>query len=316
MIVLATDRSGSALEEALLEEEPEAAVVSSSADPDDVIGLFNEAPKAVLPAGQGAVQIAAQMAKVLGVPHERDEVVSRLVGTVGSHPGDSRVAAPGQRYSADVVTREGRHLIAAIWEEAWKPAPDEPRISSRISVAHDCELGELITGAVESTLGEMGIANHATHAEIEVLDGEIRVSTVRGAPTWPEVPVDAGFSAFGTSFEHLVVEAALRPHEFDRRILRPPRRKRTALGCCHLWVDGEPSGADGLRVLRRLPGFHSLLVNRGRAADTPDLFATAAFIDADRDLISSSIAIVSELEDSGALLARDQEFISYATEFN
>jgi len=220
---------------------------------------------------------------------------------------------PGRWYGVDTVSRNGRHVVAGAYEHRMDEVAGRLVLRHRISLGHGFEppgLLDLAIGALDQT----GIEHGAAHVEIVSSHDGLAVSDVLSAPRVPAVPADAAFAAFGYSHQHLLVEQVLRPDEFMRRLDWPARSSRCCLAVAPLRMGAGDTieASDGLRVLRRLTGFHGLF--RLAPLDARSLTAavaataTATFVHPDRDSIENSLKVLHEMEDSGFLFGYGQPF--------
>ena len=105
----------------------------------------------------------------------------------------------------------------------------------------------------------------------------------------------------------------MRPREFERRLVQPLTPGVITLAMALLRSPGgvTPGGWFGLRVLRRLTGFHSV-VGVVRPDPGDGAVMCAVFVSPDRVSVANSLAILHELEDSGALFTSDKQLFGLA----
>jgi|GEM_PF-3836034 len=218
---------------------------------------------------------------------------------------------PGTCFGVDTVSHDGEHFIAGIYEHRLDEVDGRLFLRHRISRSIGTEPLGLVEAAM-TALDQIGIINGAGYLEIVSSDEGFAFADVLAAPLVPAVPADTAFTAFGYSHQHLLAEQVLRPHEFQRRLEWPPRRLRCCIAIAPLrtWTDAAIEASDGLRVLRRLTGFHSVsrLVPWGSSLDAGGVAGIASFVHSDQASVENSLKVLHEMEDSGFFFGHGQPF--------
>ena len=223
--------------------------------------------------------------------------------------------AEGQRYRMDTVSLDGAHVVTMAYEAISNVRKGRRLTRSLLALPNNAladALGELVRGG----LTRLGITDGAASTEIVVSEQGPRIQEIIAAPTL-EPPADACFAAFGFTHPHISTEAVLRPVEFGRRRDHPPRRTRSVFGFAplHSAASGAVQNFDGLRMVRRLAGFHSItgisLAAPG-AAGLSQAPVLAAFVHPDRASVSNSLMLLREMDASGSIFVSDLPLIDYA----
>jgi hypothetical protein len=218
-----------------------------------------------------------------------------------------------RRLSVDVVSRGGAHVSAGVYEHRVDLCAGQEVFRHRLSLAPYDETALVACAYARTCLDGLGVVDGATCVEIELSFAGPRLVDVLPAPAVPAVPADAAFSAFGHSHQHLYVESLLRPRDFERRLARPlsPGRTTLAIAALRNWRGSSAVGFAGLRLMRRLTGFHSvspILSPQGEGGTV----AIASFVHSDRAPVENSLTVLHEYEDSHAFFAVDDELIGFA----
>jgi hypothetical protein len=218
---------------------------------------------------------------------------------------------PGRRLGIDTVSHNGRHLIAGIYEHRVDETAGRLVLRHRISLSPGTEPKGLVEVVIEA-LDQIGIEHGAAHLEIVDSHDGLAVIDVLPAPMVTAVPADAAFAAFGFSHQHLLAEQVLRPNEFQRRLDWPLRSSLSCIAMAPLRICSGAAieASDGLRVLRRLTGFHSFscLAPSETKSGTGGVAAIATFVHPDRDSVENSLKVLHEMQDSGFLFGYGQPF--------
>lgn len=241
---------------------------------------------------------------------EADEALSRV------SPRSRAVAiaiAFDRRLSVDVVSRAGAHVNAGVYEHRIDLRVGREELRHRISLPLQDEAAAKAWAYARDCLDGLGVVDGATCVEIELTSAGQQLVDVSPAPVLPAIPADAAFTAFGHSHQHLYVESLLRPRDFERRLVRPlsPGRTTLAIAPLHNWRGSGAAGFAGLRLLRRLTGFHSVTPFLSSFKGSGPV-AIASFVHADRASVENSLAVLHEYEDSHAFFAVDDELIGFA----
>jgi hypothetical protein len=219
----------------------------------------------------------------------------------------------GRRISVDVVRARGMHVVAGVYEHRVDVRGGQQFLRHRLSMALDETAAVVACAYARACLDRLGVHDGATCVEIELSSKGPALIDVLPAPFVPAIPADAAFAAFGHSHQHLFMEAILRPQEFERRTARPLCPGKTTLAIAPLWnwKGSDAGGFAGLRLLRRLTGFHGLTpISSHRGSDGP--VAIASFVHPDRVSVENSLTILHEYEDSHGFFAQHDELIGFA----
>lgn len=163
-------------------------------------------------------------------------------------------------------------------------------------------------------LGALGIREGAAHTEVMLTPAGPRLVEVNSRVMGPSLAPDPYHAAFGYSHQHLVAERFLRPDDFARRFELPYTAARTmAKIFLRTPRPGVLRAIDGARVLRRMPGFHSIdrLPVVGEAIRDRHLTTGAGgiayLVHEDEELLQSSLGVIHALEDTGGFYRLDEQ---------
>ncbi|GAA2482808.1 ATP-grasp domain-containing protein [Streptomyces gobitricini] len=212
----------------------------------------------------------------------------------------------GTQYIVNTVSMAGRHLLTEVYAERidhTEGAPVLRHIVSRpVLTPAEAEMADYVFRCLDA----LGIREGAAHTEVMLTAGGPRLVEVNSRIMGPSLAPDPYHAAFGYSHQHLVAERFLRPDDFARRFDAPYGAAR-AVAKIFLRPDrpGVLLSADGVRTLRRLPGFHS--VDRLPAVGEPlkDRHLTtgacgiAFLVHEDEELLRNSLDVVHDMEDAG-----------------
>ncbi|MFJ9517968.1 ATP-grasp domain-containing protein [Kitasatospora sp. NPDC101801] len=213
----------------------------------------------------------------------------------------------GTQYIVNTVSIEGRHLVSEVYAERIDHVDGAPVLRHIISRPQlDAAEAELVA-YVLNCLDALGIREGAAHTEVMLTPAGPRLVEVNSRVMGPSLAPDPYHAAFGYSHQHLVVERFLRPEEFALRLELPYLAART-VAKVFLRSDrpGVVRAVDGARILRRLPGFHSIdrLAEIGQPiADrylTTGAGGIAYLVHEDEDLLAHALGVLHDLEDGGA----------------
>ncbi|GAA2309445.1 ATP-grasp domain-containing protein [Streptomyces hawaiiensis] len=214
----------------------------------------------------------------------------------------------GSQYIVNTVSMDGRHLLAELYAERIDRIEGSPVLRHIISRTIPDEREQELVEYTMSCLDALGLKDGPAHTEVMLTADGPRLVEVNSRLMGPYLSPDAYHCAFGYGSPHLVAERLLRPDDFHNRFDLPYGPART-LAKVFLRADrpGILTSADGLRELRRLPGFHSVArlpqvndVLRDTQLTTGSC-GTAFFVHEDAELIEHSLAVLHEMEDSGTL---------------
>ncbi|GAA1198831.1 ATP-grasp domain-containing protein [Kitasatospora gansuensis] len=212
----------------------------------------------------------------------------------------------GTQYIVNTVSLAGRHLLSEVYAERIDHIDGAPVLRHIVSRPElDRDERELVD-YVLACLDALGIREGAAHTEVMLTPRGPRLVEVNSRVMGPSLTPDPYHAAFGYSQQHLVVERYLRPAEFAARLDRPYAPPQTvAKVFLRPHREGTVQSIDGLRTLRRLPGFHS--VERLPAIGEPirDRHLTtgatgiAFLVHEDGTVLQKSLAELHPLEDAG-----------------
>jgi hypothetical protein len=325
MIGLVTSAAGGAVQQAFLEECPEARVLSTEWTLDrSARELADVGASLIVPASPGAVEYAKALAArtgtpTLSVPASRSPLASlqgasRDLRTSAYTDEDETKASAsgGTRYSVDMVTRDGFHAYAGAYELRVDIRDGKHYLRHRLSLPLEEAAASALVAQARRALDDLQVEIGATTFEMERSAAGTVLLDVLPAPSLTAMPADASFAAFGHSHQHLYAEAILRPRDFARRATRPLTPGRTTLGVGYVrnWHPEQARGWAGMRLVRRLTGFHSITPLQSGRSD--QLAAVVSFVHPDRASVEYSLSILHEYEDSNAFFAHDDELIGFS----
>lgn len=214
----------------------------------------------------------------------------------------------GSQYIVNTVSMSGRHLIAEVYAERIDQLHGEPVLRHIISRTTLDDSEHDLVAYVLRCLDALGVREGAAHTEVMLTADGPRLVEVNSRLMGPHLSADAYHAAYGYSSPHLVAERFLRPDEFGNRFDLPYGPARTL---AKVYLRAHRSGIlealDGLRLVRRLPGFHSVArmpvpgntVRREHL--TTGARGIAFFVHEDEELLGHSLGILHDLEDSDGL---------------
>nr|WP_228454140.1 ATP-grasp domain-containing protein [Streptomyces alkaliphilus] len=214
----------------------------------------------------------------------------------------------GSQYVVNTVSMDGRHLLAELYAERIDRVEGSPVLRHIISRTTPEEREQRLVEYTGSCLDALGIRDGAAHTEVMLTADGPRLVEVNSRLMGPYLSPDAYHCAFGYCSPHLVAERFLRPDDFRKRFDLPYGPARTlAMVFLRASRAGVLTSLEGLRTVRRLPGFHSV----ARLPQVSDVLrdtrlttgscGIAFFVHEDAELVEHSLAVLHGLEDSGAL---------------
>jgi len=212
----------------------------------------------------------------------------------------------------DTVSLNGRHVTSDVALLRVDERGSALHVRHRLSLLDTDPQVIAAEQVARDGLDALGSGDGASQVELVRTNDEWRISEIRSAPETNGAGADASFAAFGYSHAHLYCESVLRPSEFERRFNRPPRRKGLHLASApiHCWTEPHRDGTNGLRLLRRLTGYHS--VRRISQMTEAGVEYVVSFVHDDRASIENSLKVLHEMEDSGSFFGTNSDFIAYA----
>ncbi|MFD5584032.1 ATP-grasp domain-containing protein [Streptomyces sp. NPDC127063] len=219
----------------------------------------------------------------------------------------------GSQYIVNTVSMDGRHLLAELYAERIDRVEGSPVLRHIVSRTTPDEREQELVEYTGRCLDALGFRDGAAHTEVMLTADGPRLVEVNSRLMGPYLSADAYHCAFGYSSPHLVAERFLRPDDFHNRFDLPYGPARTlAMVFLRAPRPGVLTSLDGLRTVRRLPGFHSV-AQLPRVSDmlrdtqlTTGSCGIAFFVHEDAELVEHSLAVLHELEDSGALFQVDE----------
>ncbi|MFH8570116.1 ATP-grasp domain-containing protein [Streptomyces sp. NPDC017993] len=212
----------------------------------------------------------------------------------------------GTQYIVNTVSLHGRHLLTELYAERIDRTDNAPVLRHIISRDRAAGPEKDLVDYVFACLDALGIREGAAHTEVMLTAEGPRLVEVNSRVMGPCLAPDPYHAAFGYSHQHLTVERYLRPAEFERRFSLPYGPARTVAKIfLRPESDGVLEAIDGLRLLRRMPGFHSIarLPQVGEALEdrylTTGACGIAFLVHEDAELLESALHTLHEIEDSG-----------------
>lgn len=212
----------------------------------------------------------------------------------------------GTQYIVNTVSLGGRHLLTELYGERIDRIDGAPVLRHAVSRTEAAGEERALVDYVLACLDTLGVREGAAHTEVMLTARGPRLVEVNSRIMGPCLAPDPYHAAFGYSHQHLTVERYLRPAEFERRFELPYGPARTV---AKLFLrphrDGVLESVDGLRVLRRMPGFHSVArlpragePLRDRTLTTGEC-GIAFLVHEDGELLASVLEMVHGMEDAG-----------------
>ncbi|MEE1927324.1 ATP-grasp domain-containing protein [Streptomyces sp. TRM 70351] len=218
----------------------------------------------------------------------------------------------GVLYIVNTVSMAGRHLLGELYEKRVDRRDGAPLLRHVVSRTEPTAAERGLVAYAFGCLDALGIREGAAHTEVMLTADGPRLVEVNSRVMGPCLAPDPFFAAFGYSQQHLVAERFLRPEEFAARFALPYRPARyLARVFLRALRPGVLSAADGLRTVRRLPGFHRLtrLPAPGARVAGPHLTTGAGgiayFVSEDEPLLRHSLDVVHAMEEAGTLFQLD-----------
>lgn len=220
----------------------------------------------------------------------------------------------GTQYIVNTVSLAGRHLVSDVYAERIDHVDGAPVLRHIISrpLLESAEAG--LVDYVLECLDALGIREGAAHTEVMLTPAGPRLVEVNSRVMGPSLAPDPYHAAFGYSQQHLVAERFLRPDEFARRFELPYTAARTvAKVFLRPHRQGVLRAVNGARVLRRMPGFHSIdrLPVVGECVKdrylTTGACGVAYLVHEDEELLLSSLGVIHSLEDTDGFYQFDEQ---------
>ncbi|WP_125778220.1 hypothetical protein [Antribacter gilvus] len=296
-VVVAAHRGGPALADELAE----------------ALGLDHHDPCRRAARADGAQTLS--VLRTAGVAHLGLRATRTVVGLTGLDedepgcvPASLRGWAGGDRYVVSTVSLSGSHLVTEVMSARVDLVAGVPVLRHLLASDEAGRREQEVVSCALAGLDALGVREGPAHTE--VLHGADGPRLVRTSSSLIEVGrrTDPFHAALGYSHRYLTVERYLRPREFERR-LGHGYQPRAAVGVAYLRERGEGRrrSADGLRSLRRMPGFHSVVdlpvVGTPQVRqEEPARQSIAYFVHEDGALVAHVLASLHEIEDSGDLV--------------
>ncbi|MCX4824766.1 ATP-grasp domain-containing protein [Streptomyces sp. NBC_01142] len=213
----------------------------------------------------------------------------------------------GTQYIVNTVSMDGRHLLSEVYRERIDTIAGAPVLRHIVSRPQLDDREQDLVAYVLRCLDALGIREGAAHTEVMLTTAGPRLVEVNSRVMGPSLAPDPYHAAFGYSHQHLVAERFLRPDDFAQRFELPYGGGRTlAKIFLRTFREGVLAAVDGARILRRLPGFHSIDRLPATGVPIPDPTLTtgasgiAYLVHDDEELLYSSLGFIHHLEDDGA----------------
>jgi hypothetical protein len=313
IVVVAGAQDGPVVQ-AFREEAPGLVVVPADCDVTAVAAeLAGCQPGAIVAASAAAAPVVAALHAALGSPDGTGGLPIGYDAVPASAAAD--VLGGDDRYCVALVSREGAHGSAGVYEDRFVVRNDRKLLRSRTSVEFGSEIAVVVEASARSYLDAVGVRDGATCVEVDLAGGQAHPVGVTPGVMCPAPPVDAAFRAYGHSHPHLLAESVLRPREVQGRLVRPLQPGRTTLALIVLRApaDGVLRGAAALRTLRRLTGFYGVSEIRPPATLEPGAIAAiATFVHTDRASVVNSLTALAEIEEAGEMFVEDLQLIGHA----
>ncbi|GAA0476337.1 ATP-grasp domain-containing protein [Streptomyces olivaceiscleroticus] len=214
----------------------------------------------------------------------------------------------GTQYIVNTVSHDGKHLLAEVYAERIDYVDGAPMLRHIISRSAFTDAEQHLVDYVLRCLDALGIRDGAAHTEVMLTAHGPRLVEVNSRVMGPCLAPDPYQAAYGYSHQHLTVERFLRPEEFDKRFPLPHGPARTvAKVFLRPHREGVLTAMDGLRTMRRLPGFHSIARLPVIGEPMQDRYLTtgacgiAFFVHEDTELLQHSLATLHDIEDAGGM---------------
>ncbi|WP_157879898.1 ATP-grasp domain-containing protein [Streptomyces natalensis] len=212
----------------------------------------------------------------------------------------------GTQYIVNTVSLHGSHLLTELYAERIDHTDNAPMLRHIISRTENTGRESELVEYVFSCLDALGVREGAAHTEVMLTPDGPRLVEVNSRVMGPCLAPDPYHAAFGYSHQHLTVERFLRPEEFERRFALPYGPSRTvAKVFLRPHREGVLEAVDGLRALRRMPGFHSVAGLPQAGETLRDRYLTtgacgiAFLVHEDAALLESVLESLHEIEDAG-----------------
>ncbi|WP_406351450.1 ATP-grasp domain-containing protein [Streptomyces sp. NBC_01635] len=212
----------------------------------------------------------------------------------------------GNQYVVNTVSMAGRHLLTEVYGERIDRIDGVPVLRHMLSLRALCPGEQEVVDYTFACLDALGIKEGAAHTEVMLTPAGPRLVEVNSRVMGPCLDPDPYHAAFGYSHQHLVVERFLRPAEFEHRFTLG-YQPAAAVAKVYLRPAGEGilRSVGGLRILRRMPGFHSVARLPEIGLPVPDRYLTtgasgiAFLVHEDTALLEHVLESLHELEDAG-----------------
>ncbi|SCK09771.1 ATP-grasp domain-containing protein [Streptomyces sp. WMMB 322] len=214
----------------------------------------------------------------------------------------------GTQYIVNTVSMEGRHLLTEVYAERIDRVEDAPVLRHIISRPALEDAEQDLVDYVLRCLDALGVREGAAHTEVVLTSRGPRLVEVNSRVMGPCLAPDPYHAAYGYSHQHLTVERFLRPEDFRKRFDLPYGPARTvAKVFLRSHRPGVVLAMDGLRTMRRLPGFHSIARLPAIGVPVQDRYLTtgasgiAFFVHEDDELLEHSLATLHDIEDAAGM---------------
>jgi hypothetical protein len=214
--------------------------------------------------------------------------------------------AEGPQYIVNTVSHERTHWLTDMYAERIDEVAGLPTVRHTDSITTLGETEQALVDYVFQCLDALQIREGAAHTEVRLTDRGPVLIEVNSRIMGPCLLPDPYMLAFGYSQQHILTEKILRPAEFEKRLSSVYKPARTLVKVfLRSPKQGILNAIPGLRVMRRLPHFHSVAWLPPIGRELQDLTLTtgymgiAFFVGEDRAEVMGSVDAVHDLEDRG-----------------
>lgn len=214
--------------------------------------------------------------------------------------------ADGPQYIVNTVTHNGTHWLTDMYAERIDEIAGLPTVRHTDSISDVGATEQSVINYVRNCLDALEIREGAAHTEVRLtVRGPILIE-VNSRIMGPCLQPDPYMSAFGYSQQHVLTEKILRPDEFAKRLGSTYSPSKTLVKVfLRSLKPGLLRAIPGLRLMRRLPHFHSVAWMPPVGQKLRDMTLTtgymgiAFFVGESRAEVMQSVEAIHDLEDRG-----------------
>ncbi|WP_198395888.1 ATP-grasp domain-containing protein [Brevibacterium antiquum] len=214
--------------------------------------------------------------------------------------------AEGPQYIVNTVSHERTHWLTDMYAERIDEIAGLPTVRHTDSITTLGETEQVLVDYVFQCLDALEIRDGAAHTEVRLTERGPVLIEVNSRIMGPCLLPDPYMLAFGYSQQHILTEKILRPAEFENRLSSAYSPSQTLVKVfLRSHKPGVLNAIPGLRVMRRLPHFHSVAWMPPVGRELQDLTLTtgymgvAFFVGENKAEVMNSVEAVHELEDRG-----------------